>query len=45
MLRGVFRGESLFDGSIGLLEISMANEALDCVEENKYRWEEANRSD
>jgi hypothetical protein len=45
VLRGVFRGESLFRGEIGLLEIAMANEALDVLEENKHRWEDANRPD
>jgi hypothetical protein len=43
VLRGVFRGESLFDGSIGLVHIAQANEALDVMDENRFRFEDANK--
>ena len=36
---GFFRGESLFDGTIGICEIADANDALDLMFENRYRVE------
>ena len=45
VLRGVFKGESLLDGTIGLVDVAMANEALDVMDENRHRWEDANRPD
>ena len=29
--------ESLIDGSLGLVDVAIMNEALDCEAENKYR--------
>lgn len=34
---GFFRGESLFDGTIGLAEIAEANDAIDLMLENQSR--------
>jgi hypothetical protein len=45
VLRGVFRGESLFDGTVGMMELAMANQALDVQDENQYLYQEANKPD
>ena len=37
VLEGVIRGESLWDGTLGLLEIAELNEALDARAENQAR--------
>jgi hypothetical protein len=45
-LRGVYRMESLIDGTLDLENVMMANEALDVMDENErrlYRWREAAR--
>lgn len=37
VLRGLCRYESLRDGTLSLLDISLMNEAIDVEEENRYR--------
>jgi hypothetical protein len=38
VLRGVFRMESLIDGTLDLEHVALANDALDVMEENERRW-------
>ncbi len=38
VLRGVFRMESLLDGTLDLEHVALANDALDVMEENERRW-------
>jgi len=38
VLRGVFRMESLLDGTLDLEHVALANDALDCQDENERRW-------
>ena len=38
VLRGVYRMESLVDGSIDLEMVALANDALDTQDENERRW-------
>ena len=45
-LRGVYRLESLIDGTLDLEHVALANEALDVMDENERRirsWQEAQR--
>jgi hypothetical protein len=44
ILRGVFKGESLFNGAITIAEIAQANDALDVQDENEARYHDANKS-
>ncbi len=37
LLRGLFKAESLYDGSLNLLAIAKLNEALDVQAENERR--------
>lgn len=37
LLRGLFKAESLYDGSLDLLAIAKLNEALDVQDENAFR--------
>lgn len=41
VLRGVFRGEGLYDGSLRIEHIAKANDALDCDAENDARARKA----
>lgn len=40
-IRGVYRMESLLDGTISLEHVAMANDALDMADENERRWNAA----
>jgi hypothetical protein len=40
-VRGMLRLESLLDGTLSLEDVAMANDALDVVDENEYRLNEA----
>jgi len=45
-LRGVYRMESLIDGTLDLEHVMLANEAIDAMDENErryHRWHEARR--
>ena len=45
-LRGVYRMESIIDGTLDLEHVVLANEALDAMDENErryYRWVEQQR--
>jgi hypothetical protein len=37
VLRGLIKGESLFDGSLSLAQVALLNEAIDVDLENQYR--------
>lgn len=37
IIRGLFKAESLYDGSMSLLAVCKLNEALDVQAENEYR--------
>jgi hypothetical protein len=37
LLRGLFKAESLYDGSLDLLAVAKLNEVLDVQAENEYR--------
>ena len=37
VIRGVFRLESLLDGTLDLEQVALANDALDVVDENENR--------
>lgn len=39
--RGYYKGESLFDGTLSLEHIAMANDALDVWDENEFRARQA----
>lgn len=41
VLRGMCRYESLLDGTLGLHDIALMNEALDVIDENSYLAQEA----
>lgn len=41
VLEGLIRGESLWDGTVGLAEIAALNEALDARAENQARAQAA----
>ena len=41
VLRGVFRMESLYDGTLDLEAVALANDALDVSDENDRRYREA----
>lgn len=41
VLRGLCRYESLIDGTLGLEDVVLMNEALDVEAENRYRLEKA----
>jgi hypothetical protein len=41
VLRGVFRMESLLDGTLALEEVYLANDALDVFDENERRMHRA----
>lgn len=41
VLRGLCRYESLIDGTLGLEDIALLNEALDVEAENRFRIEKA----
>lgn len=43
VLRGLIKGESLLDGTIDLEFVALLNEAIDVEEENRVRFERANR--
>ncbi|HTB46483.1 MAG TPA: hypothetical protein VK741_22875 [Acetobacteraceae bacterium] len=43
VLRGVYRMESLLDGTIDLEHVALAHHALDVEAENERRWQEAQR--
>lgn len=43
VLRGVFRMESLIDGTLDLEHVVLANEALDVLDENERRLHQATR--
>ena len=46
VLRGVYRMESLLDGTLDLEHVALANEALDVIDENErryHRWSEQRR--
>lgn len=43
VLRGLIKGESLIDGSVDLEFVSMLNEAIDVEDENRARFERANK--
>lgn len=43
VLRGLCRLESLYDGTLGLEQLALANDALDVMDENDRRAQEANR--
>lgn len=38
VLRGVYRMESLLDGTLDLGHVALANAALDAQDENERRW-------
>jgi hypothetical protein len=40
-VKGMCRLESLFDGTLSLDQIAMANDALDVMAENEHRLQEA----
>jgi hypothetical protein len=40
-VRGVYRMESLLDGTLSLEHVAMANDALDMADENERRMHEA----
>jgi hypothetical protein len=40
VIEGIFKGESLLDGSVSLADIADANEALDVRAENQRRFQE-----
>lgn len=42
VIRGMCKYESLRDGTIGLYDIALMNDALDVQEENERRFREAN---
>jgi hypothetical protein len=42
VLRGVFRMESLIDGTLDLEHVALANAALDAQDENERRWRRHN---
>jgi hypothetical protein len=45
-IRGVYRMESLLDGTLDLEYVLVANDALNVTDENEYRlheWQERNR--
>jgi hypothetical protein len=44
VLAGLCRYESLVDGTVGLRDLSLMNEALDVQAENDYRWRQENPS-
>lgn len=41
VLRGMFKYESLLDGTLSLLDVAMCNEMIDVFDENSYRMQEA----
>lgn len=41
VLRGIYRMESLLDGSIDLEHVALAHHALDVEAENERRWRAA----
>lgn len=43
VLRGLCRLESLYDGTLDLEQLALANDALDVMDENDRRAQEANR--
>lgn len=43
VLRGCCRYESLIDGTMGLEDIALLNDALDVQDENEHRYHEANK--
>jgi hypothetical protein len=43
VLRGLCKLESLFDGTLDLEQIALANDALDVMDENDRRVAEANK--
>lgn len=43
VLRGCCRYESVIDGTLGLADIALLNDALDVQDENERRWQEAQR--
>lgn len=43
VLRGMCRLESLYDGTLDLEQLALANDALDVMDENDRRAQEANR--
>lgn len=43
VLRGLCKYESLIDGTLGLADIALMNDALDVQEENEMRYREANK--
>lgn len=45
VLRGMCKMESLLDGTVGLLEVSIMNEALDVESENRSMIEKRLRND
>lgn len=44
MLRGCLRYESLIDGSVGLADVALLNDALDVQDENERRAAEHARN-
>jgi len=45
VLRGLCRYESLLDGTLGLEDLALMNDALTVVDENERRMQQANRPD
>jgi hypothetical protein len=43
VLRGVYRMESLIDGTLDLEHVALANDALDAMDENERRYHEHQR--
>lgn len=43
VLRGLIKGESLIDGSVDLEFVAVLNEAIDVEDENRARFERANK--
>ena len=43
VLRGLCKYESLIDGTLGLEDVALLNEALDVEAENRYRFEKSQK--
>ena len=44
VMRGLCKYESLLDGTVGLVDVALLNEALDVEAENQYRWQQESKS-